>query len=331
MAASPEYKQLLEKVRELSILGQAAGILAWDEQTYMPAGGAADRAKQKAALSGIIHERLVSKDMGRLIRALKKQELSADAAVILRETERSWRRAASIPNELVREQAHTQSMAIEAWAKARESSQFKLMRPCLEKMVDLKQQEAECVGYEDVPYDALLDEYEPGVKSRDIDAIFSRLKEKLLPIAAKLLDEPQPAPIKPSGKCPLERQRALVMRLCTSIGFDMGRGRIGTSHHPFTMGAGNDVRITVRYDECDPLYALIPTLHETGHALYEQGFLEKYQGTPLAEAVSTGIHESQSHLWENMVGRGMPFWSFHYPELCKAFPGIKKVPTDKFH
>ncbi|HTX44144.1 MAG TPA: carboxypeptidase M32 [Methanocella sp.] len=313
------------------MLEQAAGLLAWDEQTYMPPGGSADRARQKAALSGVIHERLTSKDMGRLVRALKKRELSADGVIILRETERNWRRASSIPNDLVREIAHTQSMAIEAWARARQENKFKLLEPWLGKMVCLRQREAECVGYGDVPYDALLDDFEPGAKSRDIDAIFSRLKAKLVPIAEKILGEPQPAPVKAPGKCPLEGQRAFIMQVCTSIGFDLGRGRLDTSPHPFTMGAGNDVRITVRYDECDPTYALFPALHETGHALYEQGFLEKYSGTPLAEAVSAGLHESQSRLWENMVGRGMPFWSFHYPGLQKAFPGLKKTPLPEFY
>ncbi len=328
---SREYRELLEKARELSVLDQAASLLAWDEQTYMPPGGAADRARQKAALSGILHERLTSRDMGRLIRALKKQKLSPDGAVILRETERTWRRASSVPGELVRELARTQSMAIEAWAKARSESKFEMMGPWLEKMVGLKQKEAEYVGYEGVPYDALLDEYEPGVRSKDVDAIFSRLKGKLLPIAQKLMSEPQPGPLRFSGKCPLEKQRAFILKLCTSVGFDLGRGRIDTSAHPFTMGTRNDVRITVRYDACDPMYAVLPAMHETGHALYEQGFLEKYHGTPLAEAASTGIHESQSRLWENMVGRGLPFWSFHYPALQKAYPGMKKTPLPEFY
>jgi carboxypeptidase Taq len=331
MAASTEYKEFLSRVRELSVLEQAAGLLAWDEQTYMPPGAAADRAMQKAALSGIIHERLTSKGMGRLVRALKKQGLSADGAVILRETERDWRRASSVPNDLVRELAHTQSMAIDAWARARAGSRFEVLEPWLEKMIGLKQREAECVGYDDRPYDALLDEFEPGARSADIDAIFSRLKAKLVPLAEILLEEPQPGPLRLAGKCPIEGQRSLLMRLCTSIGFDMGRGRIDASAHPFTMGSGNDVRITVRYDECDPSYALFPALHETGHALYQQGFLKKYYGTPLAGAVSMGIHESQSRLWENMVGRGMPFWSFHYPALPKAFPGLKKVSLDEFY
>ncbi len=331
MATSPEYRELLKKIRELDTLGQAASLLAWDEQTYMPPGGAPDRARQKAALSGIMHERLTSKEMGRLIRTLNKQELSADGAVILRETERKWRRASSIPTDLVRELAQTQSLAIDAWAKARRGSRFDLLAPWLEKLIGLKFREAEYVGYEDCPYDALLDEFEPGMRSKDIDAVFSRLRAKLVPITAKLLDEPGPAHIVPQGTCPLDQQRAFIIDLCTAIGFDMGRGRLDASEHPFTMGMGNDVRITVRYDGCDPTYALFPALHETGHALYEQGFPEKYSGTPLAEAVSMGIHESQSRLWENVVGRGMPFWSFRYPSLQKAFPALKKTPLQKFH
>lgn len=329
--ASAEYRELLERVRELSTLEQVAGILTWDERTYMQPGSAPDRAKHNAAISGIMHERLASKEMGRLIRSLKKQELSADGAVILRAVERKWRIASSIPGDLVKEVSRTQSLATNAWVKARAESRFELLGPWLEKMIGLKLEVAEHAGYEDRPYDALLDEFEPYAKSRDIDAVFARLKHKLIPLAARILDEPGFDALVPKGKYPVAAQRGFVAGLITDMGFNMDRGRIDVSAHPFTSGACRDVRITVRYDEADPSYAVFPAMHEAGHALYEQGFPEKYYGTPLAEAVSMSIHESQSRLWENMVGRSRPFWSFYYPKFRQAFPAFKKMPAASFY
>ncbi len=190
MASSPEYRELLQKIRELSTLEQAASLLSWDEQTNMPKGAATDRAKQKAMLSGIIHERLTSQGMGKLIKTLKKQELSPDGKVIVRETERKWKRASSIPADLVKEMTITQSLALEAWEKARHKNSFELMKPSLEKIISLKFQEAEHVGYEQYPYDALLDDFEPGLKSKDVDVVFSRFKAKLVSAG---IEDSQPA------------------------------------------------------------------------------------------------------------------------------------------
>ena len=329
--ASAEYREFLERVKEYSILEQAAGVLTWDERTCMRPGSAPDRANQNAVLCGIMHERLTSKEMGRLIRSLKKQELSADGAVILREVERKWRLASAVPGDLVREITRTQSLATNAWARARAESRFELLEPWLKKTIDLKFKVVEHVGYEDRPYDALLDEYEPYAKSKDIDAVFARLKKKLIPLAARILNEPGLDGSVPGGKYPVSGQSAFVASLVTDMGFDMSRGRVDVSAHPFTSGACRDVRITVRYDEADPSYVVFPAMHEAGHALYEQGFLEKYYYTPLAAGVSMGIHESQSRLWENMVGRGRPFWDCYYPKFRQAFPAFKKVPVEDFY
>ncbi|CAJ35959.1 carboxypeptidase M32 [Methanocella arvoryzae] len=331
MPASKEYKEFLEMVRDLSTLEQVVSVLGWDEQTYMPSGGAPDRARQKAAIIGIIHERLTSKKMGSLIKALKKQELSADGQVILRETERKWQRASSMPVELVKEIAHTGSMSVEAWARARKESDFKIMAPWLKKMIDLKVKEAEHVGYEDRPYDALLDEYEPCMRSAELDGLFSRLKAKLVPVVDKVLNAPEPKCAMPSVRYPWDVQRRFITNLCLGIGYDLNCGRIDISAHPFTTGSARDVRITVKYEEENPVYAIFPAIHETGHALYEQGFREKYYGTPLAESVSLGIHESQSRLWENIVGRSLPFWTFYYPQMQLTFPGMKRLSLKAFH
>ena len=330
--ASPEYRELLMRVEELSTLEQAAGILGWDERTCMQPGSAPDRARQNAVMSGIMHERLTSKEMGRLIRSLKKQELSADGTVILREVERKWRLASAVPGDLVKEISRTQSLATNAWAKARSESSFELLEPWLEKTIGLKCKLAEHIGYEDKPYDALLDEYEPNARSRDIDAVFARLKKKLVPLAARILNEPGlNGSHTPAGKYPVASQSAFVAGLVSDMGFDMDRGRVDVSAHPFTSGACRDVRITVRYNEADPSYVVFPAMHEAGHALYDQGFAEKYYCTPLAEGVSMGIHESQSRLWENMVGRSRHFWSFYYPKFRQAFPAFKNMPMDAFY
>ena len=330
--AALEYREFLERVKELSTLEQAAGLLGWDERTCMRPGSVPDRARQNAVMAGIIHERLVSKEMGKLIRSLKKQELSADGTVILREVERKWRLASAVPADLVKEISRTQSLATNAWIKARAESRFEELEPLLEKTIGLKFKLAERVGYEDRPYDALLDEFEPNARSRDIDAVFSRLKKKLVPLAARILNEPDiNGRSLPQVKFPVAGQGEFVAGLVAAMGFDMNCGRIDVSAHPFTSGACRDVRITVRYSEADPSYVVFPAMHEAGHALYEQGFAEKYYCTPLAEGVSMGIHESQSRLWENMVGRGSPFWSFYYPKFRQAFPAFKKMPAESFY
>jgi carboxypeptidase Taq len=328
---SGEYREFLELVRELSTLERIADLLGWDEQTHMPPGSFRARARQNAAIAGIIHERTTSPRMGRLIRALKKQPLSADGQAILRETERRWRRASSIPGPLVREITRTSSFALDAWMRARKNSDFAEMEPWLAKMIGLKEQVAEHVGYDEKPYDALLDEFEPGMRSREVDALFRRLASKLVPVAARILEAPEPGDWVPAGTYPLDGQRQFITALCSSLGYDLNTGRIDASAHPFTTGNGQDVRITVRYDEHNPAYAVFPAIHETGHALYEQGYQEKYLGTPLAEAVSLGVHESQSRLWENVVGRGLPFWTFYYPLMQRAYPALRKVPLSRFY
>jgi carboxypeptidase Taq len=331
MATSSEYREFLERVKEISTLEQVGSILEWDQQTYMPPGAFAMRGQQSSAIAGIIHERLTSDRMGKLIRALKKQELSPDGTVILREVERKWKKASSVPGPLVKEISITGSLAFEAWGKARKNSNFKQYAPLLERMIDLKKQVAEHIGYEDKPYDALLDDYEPGMKTRDVEALFKRLIAKLVPISRQIMDAPVPKSAIPAGKYPLEDQRKFLDVLATGMGYDLNCGRIDLSAHPFTNGAAKDVRITFRYQEDNPYYSIFPIIHETGHALYEQGFQEKYFGTPLAEAVSMGLHESQSRLWENVIGRSLPFWQHFYPQMQQAFPKFKKVPLDAWH
>lgn len=326
-----DYRKFLQEVRELSTLEQISSILYWDQQTYMPQGAFQIRGQQSALLAGIYHDRLTSDHMGRLIRSLKKQKLSVDGEVILREVERKWKKESSIPGPLVREITKTQAIGYEAWMKARKASDFKKFEPLLDRMIGLKMRAAEYIGYEDKPYDALLDDYEPGVGAADIESLFKRLIAKLVPVSKKILAEPLPENAIPAGRYTLEDQLKFVSAISTGMGFDTNCGRIDLSAHPFTGGTAQDVRITFRYQEDNPYYAIFPIIHETGHALYEQGFKQKYTGTPLAEGVSMAFHESQSRLWENVVGRGLPFWTCLYPKMQQAFPEFKKVPVEAWH
>ncbi|HUL61963.1 MAG TPA: carboxypeptidase M32 [Methanocella sp.] len=331
MAVSKEYREFLERVKELSYLEQAAGLLYWDQQTYMPPGAFEMRGQQSAALAGIAHERLTSDRMGQLIKTLRRQELSADGKVVLRETEKKWQKATSLPLPLVKEITRTGAIGYDAWHKARKNDDFKSFAPVLDKMIGLKMEAAEHIGYEDKPYDALLDDYEPGMTTGETEALFKRLIAKLVPIAKQVLDAPAPKSAIPPGTYALEDQRKFLDLLATGMGFDLNCGRIDLSAHPFTGGACQDVRITFRYQEDSPIFSIFPIIHETGHALYEQGYQEKYFGTPLAEAVSMGLHESQSRLWENVVGRGLPFWQHYYPQLQQAFPKFRRVPLEAWH
>ncbi|HUL62086.1 MAG TPA: carboxypeptidase M32 [Methanocella sp.] len=331
MATSSEYKEFLERVRELSTLEQVGSLLDWDQQTYMPPGAFPQRGQQGALVAGIMHERLTSDRMGRLIRALQRQPLSPDGEVIVREVARKWRKASCVPGPLVREITKTASLGFEAWQRARKADDYKSFEPYLARMIGLKARVAEHVGYDNRPYDALLDDYEPGTRARDVEALFKRLIAKLVPVVKRVLDAPVPENAVPPGTYPLEAQREFMTTLATGMGYDLSHGRIDLSAHPFTIGAARDVRITFRHKEDNPIYAIFPIIHEAGHALYEQGFQERYFGTPLAEAVSMGLHESQSRLWENVVGRSLPFWTYYYPKMQRAFPRFRKVPLEAWH
>ncbi|MEM4729294.1 MAG: carboxypeptidase M32 [Thermoplasmata archaeon] len=328
-----EWSDFLGRVKELAYLDQIASQLYWDEETYMPPGAVQDRALQKAALQGIIHERLTSRAMGSLLRSLKKNKrLTPDQRVIVREVDRKYTRAVRIPRELVKELARTESLAVEAWVRARREKSFPVFQPLLKKMMGLKKKVAEHVGYEERPYDALLDEYEPYMKSSEVEALFSRLRERLVPLASRILSaagEARDAFMR--GDYPEERQRDFVVEVVKRIGYDMNRGRVDVAPHPFTSGGNRDVRITVRYAKDDIRPAIFAAIHEAGHGMYEQGFLEKHYHTPLAEPVSLGIHESQSRLWENFIGRSLPFWRFWLPGLKERFPHLAPVSVEDFH
>ena len=338
MQADAAYEELIRRSREASLLASCSSLLGWDEQTYMPTGGVEHRSRQMALLAGLHHEKATDPIIGELLAQLDGtslvQEADSPAAVNVRELRRNFQRLTRLPRSLVEEMARTVSIAQQEWITARSKVDYAHFQPWLERIVALKQREAECLGDGTASYDALLDEYEPGAKSEDIAVLFNALRADLVPLVRAIAD----SPVKPNvailrGEFPVERQRIFGELVASALGFDFSRGRLDTTAHPFCSGIGpGDCRITTRFHHDQFADALFGIMHEVGHGLYEQGLDPAHFGTPMGESVSLGIHESQSRLWENAVGRSRPFWSHFLPVAQRFFPdSFPDVSLDEFH
>lgn len=316
------YDRLVERLRDIHALTSASAVLGWDQETFLPPRGVPARARQQAALAGLAHERLTDPALGGLLAELAQRELPPPAAAVVRETRRDHDRAVKVPRELVTELARAASLAQQAWADARRRSEWSLFAPHLETLVVLRRREAAAVGHAGEPYNALLDEYEPGARVEELAELFSRLRAEVTPLLEAIAAASGP----PRSdllrqQFDLARQDQFGREVLADLGFDFTAGRLDTSAHPFTTDAGpGDVRLTTHYDPCDLRVGLYATIHEAGHGLYEQGLPAEHEGTPLCQAVSLGIHESQSRLWENMVGRSRAFWIRYLPRLRELFP-----------
>ena len=331
-------KQLKERLIEIHNLNAAAALLGWDQQTYMPPGGAGHRAAQLATLSRISHEMFTAEETGRLLEAAEAEgsdlDYDSDDASLLRVARHDYDLATRVPTDLVAEITHVTTLAFEEWAKARANSDYQAFRPWLEQIVDLNRRKAEHLGYEDRIYDALLDQYEPGMKTAQVQAVFDELKAGQMPLIhaiAGQVDRVDNAILRRDYD--EEKQHEFGLEVARRLGYDFQRGRLDRAVHPFTTGFGsNDVRITTRYDRNWLPGSLFGTIHETGHALYEQGSADSISGTPLEGGTSLGIHESQSRLWENLVGRSRGFWEFFLPRLKEYFPeALADVDLDTFY
>ena len=316
---------LLRQVsRELQALRAAEGLLGWDQETHMPAKGGGARAESQAALSTVLHQRVTSDDFWALIeKAESEPGLSDREKALVRELRRDAEKARKIPEALASDLARTGSLAQQAWSKARERNAPSEFLPWLGKMIGLKRREAEYLGYPEKPYDALLDQFEPGSRASAVKPVLENLRDGLAPLARRILDTTAGSKIAggvQTGNIPVDVQRSFNNRLLRDMGFDLEAGRLDQSAHPFTQGlCPGDVRLTTRYREDDWLNAVFSTLHEGGHGLYEQGLPEEEWGTPLAEAVSLSVHESQSRLWENRVGRSAAYWERYLPVAREYF------------
>jgi carboxypeptidase Taq len=324
-------EDLRERLGEIHDLSRAASLLAWDERTMMPAGGAEARAQTLATLARVRHEMFIDEEIGRLVEQLRAEQgdvppgESIDADLV-RVVDRDWQKATRVPSDLQAEMAHASSVAENAWVEAKQRSDFAMLLPHLEKNVELTKRWAAC--YEGFPgfthpYDPLLDEYEPEMTTERMREVLTDLREGLVPLVREAADNGGGQADDPfAGDFPAGGQRELVAELISELPFPDQSWRIDPTEHPFAISIGRgDVRLTTRYDESNLGMALFSAMHEAGHGLYESGVDRELRRTPLAKPRSLGLHESQSRLWENWVARSRPYLERLLPGLRERFPG----------
>ncbi len=317
--------ELRARLRDVTDLEMAGAVLGWDQQTYMPRGGAVARGRQMATLARIRHEKFTDPALGHLLDALAPyaDTLGADSddAALIRVTQRDYDRALRIPPTLlVAFYEHSASM-YEAWVDARPTGDFRPLTDGFARTVDFSRQFAACAPSYDHIADPLIDAADYGMRAVDIQRIFGELRARLVPLVERVTAHERPDTRFLGRDYPAATQLALALQLGTQFGYDTQRGRQDLTHHPFaTRFSNGDVRITTRVNPHDPTDALFSTLHECGHAMYEQGVAAHYDGTLLASGVSAGVHESQSRLWENLVGRSRAFCAYAFPQIQAAFP-----------
>jgi carboxypeptidase Taq len=337
MRADDAYDELIRRVREETLLTSCEALLEWDEETYMPSGGVENRSEQLALLAGLLHERGTDPRLGELLAELEGSDLLADraspAAVNVRELRREYDRYVRLPRRLVEEVARTTALAEKAWAKARADADFNAFRPWLERIVELKRAEAACVGYAREAYDALIEDHEPGMNSRNLARLFDALGRELAPLAARIAEAGREPRTGARDSFPVDRQRSFGEIVASSVGFDVSRGRFDLGVHPCCTGIGpGDCRIVLRFDTHDFAGGLLTILHEVGHGLYEQGLDPRHYGTPMGEPASVGMDEAQARLWETRVGRSKGFWQHFYPRARDLFPeALAGVGLDQFY
>jgi len=320
------YDALRAHLGETATLQSAVALLQWDQETMMPPRGGELRAEQLALLSGLVHRSRVDERIGDWLEAAEARDEHADDGAVaanLREIRRDFERSRRVPESLVREMAQTFSRAMEAWKDARERSDFAAFAPWLGRVIDLNRARAECLGDGGAAmYDTLLEDYEPGASSARIEQLFGALRAELVPLIAEIRGAARRPDDSPHRlRVPVPAQQSLNRAIAERLGYTADAGRLDTSTHPFcqTVGPG-DTRITSRFTEDRFADAISSTMHEVGHALYEQGLPQKeHWGQPLARAASFAMHESQSRLWENMVGRSRAFWEWATPLAREAF------------
>jgi len=319
------YGAFRDHVERLTYVGDAAGLLGWDQQVMMPEGGTPARAKQQSALSSLRHELLTDDDLADWLDDLGDADLTADRRAVVREIRREHERAVSVPSELVERISEATSNALPVWEQAREQSDFAAFEESLAELVELKREYAAAIDPDRDPYEVLFEEYEPYLGIDTAERILDGLGERL----PGLIDAVADSDVEPSdpfeGTYAEEAQREFVETALEELGFDWERGRLDTSTHPFTSGTQFDARITTRFQPEDPLDALGSTIHEFGHASYALGLPREAYGTPLGESRDLSVHESQSRFWENHVGRSRAFWDLFAPEL-RDHLGVEVAP-----
>lgn len=328
-----QLQELKTRLQEINDLNSAGALLNWDQSTYMPAGGAPARGRQMATLGRLAQEKMIDPAIGHLLDALATADLSEDDAALVQVTRRDYEDAQKVPPALLSAFYQHSAEAYQLWAEARPANNFAAVRDSLEKTLDFSRKLANCFpGYDHIA-DPLIDFADYGMKAASVREVFSQLRGELVPLVQSITAQEAADDSCLHHSFPEDKQLAFGWAISQQYGYDTNRGRQDKTHHPFmTKFSLGDVRITTRVKENNLGEALFSTLHETGHALYEQGINMAYEGTPLASGTSAGVHESQSRLWENLVGRSRPFWEHYYPQLQATFPDqLGKVSLDTFY
>ena len=327
-----------QKLNDIAQLKSALAVLNWDKDVVMPPKGSGPRAAMLGYLAGELHEKVLATEFRDMLRDAKAaadaNELSPGDRAIVREVWRDVSREEKLPVEFVKELTQVTSEAYHVWMDARTKKDFRLFAPHLTKIVELKRREAALVGFAQSPYDALVDTFEPYATTEEIAAALGDLRNFLAPFLVKIKNSKAKVSRDAiAGDFDIEKQKAFCTRAAKQIGYDFDAGRLDVSAHPFSTSFHPlDARITTRYNRSEFMQSIGGVIHETGHALYEQGLPAAHFGTPLAEAVSLGIHESQSRLWENLVGKSRAFWTYFYPMLQEEFPApLRNVSLETFY
>jgi len=321
-----KFLELKSRLKEIADLNKAAGLLGWDQRVMMPPAGAAVRAEVLATLGKIAHEKFTSDEMGILLEVLRSYEESlpyeSDEASLIRVARRDYEKSVRVPASLRAEMSRASSQAQQVWVEARQKADFNHFLPMLERQIELRHRYIECFPPAEDPYDVLLDDYERDMRSTEVQGTFEQLKQGLVPLIQSIqenADRVSDAPL--HGYFPVEQQKAFCLEVVKHFGFDPNSWRLDSTVHPFASSiATQDIRITTRYFEDFISPALFGSMHECGHGLYENGVSPSLERTLLARGASLGLHESQSRMWENLVGRSLPFWRYFYPKLQQAFP-----------
>ena len=326
MSTAEALAELTRLVQRAHTLGTVGGLLGWDEQVNLPPGAAEQRAAQQAVMAEVIHAAAADPRVGELLARLEAPGagLDADGAAIVRQARRDHDQATRLPGDFVRAKAEQESRAFHAWAAAREARDFAAFAPVLARNVDFARREAAFLNPAAPPYDVLLDKYDPGLTAAAVERLFAELRRDLVPLMRAIVASPRAARARELATglrgFPVEAQGRFLREVTTRLGFDYRRGRLDVSLHPFCSGTGDDVRLTTRYREDQPLSALLGSVHEAGHGLYEQGLPAAHLGTALGLNAGMAVHESQSRLWENQVARGPGFWRHFGPRWRELFP-----------
>src|SRR6056297_821628 len=315
------YEQFLQKVQRIHNVKHAGMILSWDQQVTMPEGGTPARSQQSSTLSAISHELLTDDEMGDLLDELEDRDLDDEQQAVVRETRREYERAARVPNDLVEELTQTTSEALPKWEQAKEEDDFSIFAPTLEKLVELKREYAEHIDPDRDPYEVLFEEYEPYLGVETAEEVLQRLRDELVPLVEAIREsDADLATDTFEGEFDTDTQEDLARDVLDTLGYDWEHGRLDTAPHPFSSGNQFDARVTTRFSPDEPLGALMATVHEFGHATYTLGLPREEYGTPLGDSRDMTVHESQSRLWENHVGRSQPFWERFLPKVQERFP-----------